>query len=299
MRTELRIPVPEHFSWNECLWYLDRGYNDCMYRIYPDRLRRAFEIDGEKVLLEISFPGDSLELKWLIGQPTEKAGAFIKVFISEWFDLESDLAVFYQLLSVHPPLAYMPDSFAGLRFVGMPDLLESLSWAIIGQQINLRFAYKIKRRLVENYGSWLDYEGERYWLFPSAGRLAQTTIAELRELQFSNRKAEYLINIVRSLEDGSLGKTLLRDLPDLTARLQMLTAIKGIGVWTANYVLMKTLNERSCVPHGDAGLINALIGHGMIKDKGDNKGIGRILSKFPQWEAYLVFYLWRSLADSK
>jgi DNA-3-methyladenine glycosylase II len=267
-----------------------------MYRIYPDRLRRAFDKDGEKMLVEVSFSGRYLELKWLVGQPTETARAFIKEFISEWFDLESDLKVFYKLLSAHRALAYMPKIFTGLRFVGMPDLLESLSWAIIGQQINLQFAYKIKRRLVENYGSWLDYEGEKYWLFPTAGKLARTTIPELRELQLSNRKAEYLINIAGLIDDQSLDKTLLRELPDLTARLQTLTAIKGIGIWTANYVLMKTLNERSCVPYGDAGLIIALIGHGLIKDKRDNQGVEDIFRRFPQWEAYLVFYLWRSLA---
>jgi 3-methyladenine DNA glycosylase/8-oxoguanine DNA glycosylase len=82
----------------------------------------------------------------------------------------------------------------------------------------------------------------------------------------------------------------------LDEQVKLLTAIRGIGVWTANYALMKTLKQLQAIPYGDVGLLNALLNHGLIKDKKDTAGIEQLFRRFKGWESYLVFYLWRSLA---
>jgi DNA-3-methyladenine glycosylase II len=76
--------------------------------------------------------------------------------VSGWFDLERNMDPFYSLLRHDVRLFYMADAFAGLRIVGIPNLFEALCWSITGQQINLTFAYKLKRRLVETYGTHLE-----------------------------------------------------------------------------------------------------------------------------------------------
>jgi DNA-3-methyladenine glycosylase II len=292
----LIIPVTGYFNWKECLWYLDRGFDDCMYRVYPDKVRRAFSIAEQKLLVDIYYADNALAVDWLIGEPTEAIITYIRQFITEWFDLDRDLQPFYELLKNNEALAYMPESYNGLRFMGMPDLFEAIAWSIIGQQINLTFAYKIKRRLVENFGSFIAYNGEHYYLFPTPGKIAGIEVAALRELQFSNKKAEYLIGIARSFENGELSKAILLALPDLLSRQQKLTGIRGIGAWSANYILMKSLNESACIAHGDAGMLNALMSHNLIDDKKNTAAIGGLFNNFKGWESYLTFYLWRSLA---
>lgn len=251
------------------------------------------------MLVEISLANGALNIKWLLGKPNDVAINYIQKFVSEWFDLETDLSPFYGLLVSNPSFAYMPNKYSGLRFIGMPDLFESLAWCIIGQQINLNFAYKIKRRFVEIYGDFVEYERERYWIFPHPATISNLSILELRELQFSNKKAEYLIAVAGSFVDKTLSKKMLSDMPDFPSRQKALTSIRGIGIWTTNYVLMKNLREPSCIPHGDAGLLNALVNHGVIKSKGDRQSIDEFFKTFSGWESYLVFYLWRTLSEPK
>jgi DNA-3-methyladenine glycosylase II len=125
------------------------------------------------------------------------------------------------------------------------------------------------------------------------------SVPELRELQFSNKKAEYLIGVANAFVRHILSKEILSALPDFSSRQKMLTAIRGIGVWTANYVLMKSLKEPCCIPLGDAGILNALMNHEVIKVKTDSQSINEFFKTFSGWESYLTFYLWRTLSEPK
>jgi DNA-3-methyladenine glycosylase II len=292
----LEIPITGTFSKTECLWFLSRGFDDCIYKVFSDKIRRAFISAGELMLVDIYPSADKLTVEWLTDRPSKTGISYVETFLTGWFDLDSKLEDFYDKLSVHPDLAYMPVRYKGLRFMGMPDLFEALAWCIIGQQINLTFAYKIKRRLVERFGESIVYEGDHYYLFPTAERIAGINTIEFREMQFSEKKAEYLITIAGAITAGKLSKDILHNLPDFNHRLKHLTSFRGIGAWTANYVLMKSFKEPSGIPYGDAGLLNALLNHKIINDKSDTGAIKEFFSAFSGWESYLVFYLWRSLA---
>jgi len=295
-KSRITIPFPADFSFRECCWFLDRGYNDCMHTIRDNTLLKALRIEGEATLIRITAGKDCLEVE-VGGETTLRRELFVKNFVSAWLDLERDLAPFYQLLGKDKRLAYMGDAFRGLRLIGIVDLFEALCWSVIGQQINLTFAHTLKRRLVEKYGEKLVFEGQDYYLFPSYAVLAGATVAELREMQLSHSKASYLIGLAAAFDKGELSKEKLLALPDLESRQKALIALKGIGIWTANYTLMKTLREPSSIPHGDTGLLTALAKHGVIKERSEVEKISRFFAKYKGWESYLVFYLWRSLAE--
>jgi DNA-3-methyladenine glycosylase II len=285
----MNISVDASFSFKECLWFLNRNFDDCLHTIGPDYVRKAILIQGSPVLFEIR---EGLSVKILHGENS----AAVRDFIHEWFDLGTDISPFYQQLSDYKSLSYMSSDFAGLRLIGIPDLFEAICWCIIGQQINLTFAYKIKRRLVEAYGKKIVYDGNTYYTFPSPETLAAVDPAELKAMQFSGKKVEYIKGIATVFKEGKMSKELLLSLKDIDAQQKALTAIRGIGIWTANYTLMKTLRVPSSIPYGDAGLLNALILHKIITDKKDLSAIDSFFQHFKGWESYLVFYLWRSLA---
>lgn len=292
--TKIKIPVPELFNKDECLWFLSRDFDDCMYRVYKDRVRRAFGEAGSIMVVDVYMMPDELVLEWLNMKPCDQDIENVIRFVSEWFDLETDLTQFYSIILEDKRIAHIAKEYSGLRFIGIPDLFEALAWGIIGQQINLSFAYKLKRRLVEKYGTFTLYEDEKYYVFPAAEVLSEVKTDDLRALQFSEKKAEYLITIAKAFSAGTLSRELLQNLPDLESRIKYLTNIRGIGLWTANYALMKSLKEPSGIPHGDAGLLNALINHGIIEAKNDKASIEEFFKPFTGWEAYLVFYLWRT-----
>ncbi|MCF0057010.1 DNA-3-methyladenine glycosylase [Dyadobacter sp. CY356] len=267
-----------------------------MHKIVDNKILKAILIQGKPVLLEIGGKANFLEIRILSGEPNFEITSAIKDYIIDWLDLDRDLEPFYQLLSQHSQLSYMAEEFHGLRIISTPDLFEALCWSVTGQQINLTFAYKLKRRLVEKYGSHIEFENRIFHIFPSHARLAGADPAELRSMQFSSKKAEYIISIAKLFATEQLSKEILLSLPDLEARQKMLMSVKGIGIWTANYALMKSLKEQSSIPYGDAGLLQALLIHNIITDKKDGLQIRNFFQEMRGWESYVVFYLWRSLA---
>ncbi|SDM35415.1 DNA-3-methyladenine glycosylase II [Catalinimonas alkaloidigena] len=293
---DVYLPLPPHFSFDECRWFLNRNYDDCLHCLTPKGLSKAVLLDEELVVFSVEEAAEQLEIRLLHGSATPRRREQLATYVRDWLDLERDLAPFYQLLSQHPTLAYMPEAFGGLRLIGIADLFETLCWCIIGQQINLTFAYTLKRRLVEAFGTSVTLAGERHYVFPTPGTLAEVPPDTLRAMQFSRQKTDYVLNLAALFRDGALSRDQLLTLPTTEARRQALLAVKGIGVWTANYALMKNLKALDCIPYGDIGLLNALRDHGLMQDRNDRAGLDALFRQFAGWESYLVFYLWRSLA---
>ena len=290
------IPINSSFSFSECLWFLDRNFDDCLHSITKNTIRKAVEINDKPLLIELSQKADVLIIEILSGSYTFEDKILLRDLISEWLDLDRDIEPFYELLRKDDRLAYMEQEFEGLRLIGIPDLFEALCWSIIGQQINLTFAYKLKRRLVEKYGSHIEFDNQVYYIFPRPENLVSANLSDLREMQFSSKKAEYIIALAKLFSNNQLSKDLLIHLPDIASRHKALTSIRGIGVWTANYALMKSLKELTCIPHGDTGLMHALFLHEVIEHKKDVLPVENFFKNFAGWESYLVFYLWRSLS---
>ena len=78
-----------------------------------------------------------------------------------------------------PLLQQAVSKFYGLRNIGIPDLFEALCWGILGQQINLTYAYTLKRRFVETFGSSIEWEDQSYWIFPKPEDIAKLTVEDL------------------------------------------------------------------------------------------------------------------------
>lgn len=293
--TGLVLFTPPDFSFSENLSYLSRSANECLYEISGETIRRALSIKDEKLLLEISGNADQL-LSVRIHKPVpHQMKAEIAKYIHDWFDLGTSLAPFYVMAQTDPLLKMPAEQFFGLRVMGIPDLFEALAWGILGQQISLTYAYALKRRLVEKYGECLDYAGSRYWLFPSAETIAGLTIEDLADLKMTVKKCEYLIDVARLMANDELSKEDLLKAEDVKAAEKRLTGLRGIGPWTAHYVLMRCLRFPNAFPIDDVGLHNAIKVISGSERKPKKEEILRYSARWENWEAYATFYLWRVL----
>lgn len=154
-----------------------------------------------------------------------------------------------------PAIAAVAAAVPPRRPVLSLDPFAHLVASITTQQINLRWASTLRRRLVDAYGTSVALDGHRLsYLDP--GRLATAKVTELREMQFSGRKAEYIIGLAQLVTGGSLDLEGLRELEDdeVTARL---TAVRGLGRWTAEWYLARVLG-RPHVVAGDLGVRKAI-----------------------------------------
>ncbi|WP_203333596.1 DNA-3-methyladenine glycosylase family protein [Planococcus beigongshangi] len=293
----LRIPTPADFNFEECLIFLNRSLQENLHRIEDGRIRKLIRDEEEMILFEITHSHRHLQLEFLNGTPSEAGQRAAGDYVWQWFDLKTDLTPFYELAEQDAILQPIVRRYYGLRILGMPDLFEAMAWAIMGQQINLTFAYTLKKRLVENFGSPFVYEGEDYWAFPSFETIAALSVSDLTSLQFSGRKAEYLIGVAGEMAEGKLAREQFMERNDTEAIEKELVALRGIGPWSANYVMMKCLAIPSAFPLADVGLHNALKVQLGLEQKPTFAEIERYAENWKGWEAYATFYLWRSLYE--
>lgn len=159
-----------------------------------------------------------------------------------FFGTAFDLAAFRP---ADPQLARLAKRLRGYRPPLSPDPFEMLVGAISAQQISLRAALAVRNRFVERFG----VRAELAFAFPRAERVASATRDELTALGFSGRKAECILALARSgLDYGALAT-----LPDDEVKTT-LTALPGIGEWTADWFLARHLARPRAWPAGDLAL---------------------------------------------
>lgn len=292
--SKMYLPLPEEFSYEMNFQFLERSPRELLHRVENNSVVKLLKTGDEKVLFRIR-PGDGkLMLDFLNGTPSAEAKSFVRAYVTEWFDLETDLKPFYTMASGDKILKALVNRFYGYRIMGQPDLFESIVWAVLGQQINLQFAYTLKQRFVEQFGERLFWNEQSYFLFPTARLVAELKDEVLLPLQFSRQKARYSITIAEAFASGDLSKEKLKGLTLEDAK-EKLMKIKGVGNWTANYALMKTFRYRDAFPLEDAGVHNAIKNLKKMDRKPTLDEVRKFFKKYKGWEAYATLYLWKSL----
>lgn len=207
--SSIEIYPPMDFNFKECLVFLGRSEQEVLHQIKDGYFYKLIKIDGELVLLEIVETKDSIRVEFPISSPTPGVREKAASYVWEYFDMNLELGSFYEMADKDKVLQKIVQKYRGFRIICIPDLFEALIWAIIGQQINLTFAYTLKKRFVEHFGECLTFEGNTYWLFPEFETIANIEIDDLRKLQFTFRKAEYITGVAKAMTSGQLTKEAL------------------------------------------------------------------------------------------
>ena len=171
-----------------------------------------------------------------------------------------DLPGFYAGAAADPvlaPLVHPSSRLFGLRPTLVPDPFEMLVGAISAQQVNLAFAFATRVRLVRRYGLPVEFDGVTVHAFPAPSVLAEAPVTELRAMQFSERKAEYIVGLARELATGRLDLGALAGAPD-EAVIARLTAVRGLGRWSAEWFLARALGRPDVCPADDIGVRRAV-----------------------------------------
>ncbi|HEX6891381.1 MAG TPA: DNA-3-methyladenine glycosylase [Chryseolinea sp.] len=290
-----KISVPDEFSFDLCMKFLQRSPKELLHRCSDGSVTKFLRVADKDILFELSPSNDhQLEINVLNGPIDEPQKNEIATYVREWFDLDTDLKPFYAMASKDRLLKDLIKKYHGYRIVGQPDLFESLVWAVLGQQINVQFAYTLKQRFVEKFGSKLLFRNDEYFLFPAPETVALLTDEHLLPLQFSRQKSKYTVLIAEAFASRLISKEKLRGLSLIQAK-ELLMKIKGVGNWTANYALMKTFRYPDAFPLEDAGIHNAIKNLKKLDRKPTLDEVKKIFAKYKGWEAYATLYLWKSL----
>ena len=251
-------------------------------RVAGRRLHKAFLCEGLPSVLSLTFREEVVDVS-LRGATGPAAMATAHGAALRLLGWRGDPAAFE---AVHPRLAQGRE---GLRVLLTLDPFEALVWAILGQQVNLAFAYALRRDLIRLADLPV---GGGLFAHPDAARIAELKVEDLLALRFSRRKAEYLLHAAAEVASGRL---LLEGRTTATGLARDLLALRGCGPWTAQYVLMRGFGFRDCVPVGDAGLTLALQRWFQLEARPGPAETQALMATFAPHRSLATFHLWSSL----
>jgi DNA-3-methyladenine glycosylase II len=184
-----------------------------------------------------------------------------------------------RLVDEHGPLAIEQSSH---RRPGDP--YGVLVRTIVGQQLSTRAAQTIFQRLLDLFGGHT----------PSAGQLIAADPEAVRAVGLSRSKVAYLRDLAERVEDGNLELDRLSELPDDEVSAQ-LTAVKGIGRWSADMFLMFHLGRPDVLPVGDLGIRKAVERLYELPVVPDAAEVERIAEPWRPYRTLACLYLWTAL----
>jgi DNA-3-methyladenine glycosylase II len=206
----------------------------------------------------------------------------IEPVVRKLLGAEFDLDEFYAFASGEPVLAELVQELRGLRPPIAVEPFESLVTSITAQQVSLRAAFAIRNRLIERFG----VRAEHAYAFPARERIALAEPDELFEIGFSRRKADYAVGLARS----DLDLEALALLPNEEVKAA-LTAVPGIGEWTADWFLARHLARPTAWPAGDLGLrkaVSRFYGEGRDLTTEEVRAIGERFEPFQNLTAHYL-----------
>ena len=202
--------------------------------------------------------------------------------------LDQDAAAFSRL-AIRLGLARLVKGRTELRISQTPSVFDGLMWSIIGQQINLTFASALRRRLIERTGTKM--AGGLY-APPTAAAVARLEPVDLLPLQFSHQKSGYLVATARLVAEGKLDLAALKTMSATRAERTLL-AIRGLGPWSVNYLMMRSLGFPDCVPLGDTGVTSGLQALLKLEERPDLDATRRLMAVFSPYRSLATAHLWQ------
>jgi DNA-3-methyladenine glycosylase II len=284
------LTLPPGYRVDEVLAFHARDAEGVAEQVSARTLRKAVLLDGVPVLFDVAFLDTEArcrieadgELDAAIGLRAEEA-------LRSMLALRIDPAPFADFVRDDACFAPLVASQPGLRIVQSATVFEALTWAIIGQQINLPFAISLRRTFIGQAGR---VHSSGLWCYPEAGDVARLGLDVLTSRKFSRAKAETLLRVARMVADGELD---LRLDDDPQASAAKLLAVKGIGPWTVNYTLLRGYGYADCSLEGDVAVRSAI---GRLLGMAEKPSIAQAqtwLAAYAPHRTMAAAYLWASL----
>ncbi|SDD33032.1 DNA-3-methyladenine glycosylase II [Terribacillus halophilus] len=245
--------------------------------------------DGSRHIVLLKFGGPITAPVVNVSSVDSLRQADILAWVESWLQWDIDLAGVAAHF-VGSDLEQLFYAHAGTPIVKDTDLYYCLMKTIIHQQLNLKFAYTLTNRFVETFGT----KEDDIWFYPSPDVVASLAYEDLRAMQFSQRKAEYVIDTSRLIAEGKL------DLMQLAAASDeeiaaALTEIRGLGSWSAQNWMLFGLGRADLLPAADIGVQNALKTYGNLAEKPTPAAIHERGERWSPYRSYAAVTLWRSI----
>jgi len=260
--------------------------------------RRLIDLDDKLVLASVrsigtlDVPELALELQGPELSPDDVESATDRV--SWLLGVDQDLAPFYELGRADQAMAGLVEQFYGLHLPHTASVFEALVLAVLGQQISTSVARIIRTLLIETFGPSAEFDGEIYYAFPRPASIWASSPAELHTMKLTQRKSEYVHGLAGSALDPEMGLERLEELTDGEI-VEKLVALRGVGMWTAQWALIRAVGRPDALPLGDLALRRVVSRLFMDGEDVNDAKVEEIAQRWSPYRTYATVYLFSAL----
>jgi DNA-3-methyladenine glycosylase II len=288
---ELRPVAP--FRLDLTVWALRRRRRNRLDR-WDGTYRRALDVGTRAITVEVAQRGSTTEPTLVVsnltgGRLSTAERMSVETQLGRLLRIDADLTEFSTLAASDPRLGRLADRMSGIKPPRFTNLFEAFVNAIANQQLSLEVGIELLNRFTEAFGA--RPPGDHGLVaFPNAESILAVPITEIQALGFSTRKAEYVLSCAHAVATGAIDETTLESL-DRAAATEELTALRGIGRWSAEYVLLRGLGRIDVFPADDVGARNKLERFFGLPSPPDRDEILRLLAPWNPVAGMIYFHL--------
>ena len=188
-------------------------------------------------------------------------------------------------------MARLLEALPGLKPLRVPDLWTTLLRSIISQQISTAAARAIREKISRRFGQVLEIADEQVSIVPAPQAVLAMSDTDFAEVGFSRRKAEYARGIAEAFHTGRIdAAALMRGSPEHL--IETLSALRGVGVWTAECVGIFCIGHPDLLPADDLGIQQSVGALYKLPHVPKPKEVTKIGQKWAGWRSYASIYLW-------
>ena len=277
------------------VWVLRRRSDNLVDSWDGQTYRRVLVVQGEPVLATVvqTGPADAPRLQVKIrGETMDETRAVpaLKALLTQMLGLDADIAGLYRLARQSPRLRELIQPWRGVKPPRFSSVFEAMVNAVACQQISLTVGIYLLNRLAASYGLGFLEAGEVIPAFPRPVDLAGADPENLRRLGFSRSKGRTLVDLAQGVAQGLIDLDKLELLDDGQA-VKYLEALRGIGRWSAEYVLLRGLGRWRIFPGDDVGARRRLQAWLALPEPLDYQEVGRLLAGWQPFGGLVYFHL--------
>jgi len=291
---QLQIHPRGPFRLDLTAWALRRRPHNAVDRWDRGTYERVVSLDGAPVALfvtQVAGP-DAPRLSIVLagGRVDQPVEALARSALDRLLGLSVDLSPFAAMAAPDPLLGPLAGRLRGLKPPRFPTVFEALVNGVACQQLSLDVGIHLLNRLAADRGRAVSADPEGPRACPDPEDLASLQPDDLKRHGFSFAKARTIIETAQAVVAGVLDLEALQELED-GAAIERLTSLRGIGRWTAEYVLLRGLGRLHVFPGDDVGAHNKLRRLFGIDAPLDHEAVGRLVARWHPYAGVVYFHL--------
>jgi DNA-3-methyladenine glycosylase II len=272
------------------------SYDDPEIRIFENGIfQQVIPLENKLAVVKISSDGTAERPKLLIElesdtpfSPGDKSRA--SNIIISMFNLNIDLNEFYSQIKNDKILSTVVKKLRGLKGPNNTTIFEGMVCSIIEQQISLNVAFSVQKKVTKKFGDKIDLIGKTYYSFPTPTNFIKKPIEDFRACGLSQRKGEYIRGLSELIVDDQLDLTKFKDYSNPNEVINELTKIRGIGVWTVELTMLRSMGRFDVVPADDLGLKRYISRLYFKGEKITGDMVRQTLDKYGRWKGLVAYY---------